>query len=231
MIVVSGDIHGSTARITLLCEELRLTEKDILILLGDVGANYFCDDRDKPIKEQLQKLAPTILCIHGNHEARPSAELGYILKTWHGGKVFYQPEYPKLLFARDGEIYSLAGLQCLAIGGAYSVDKYYRLARGWKYFEDEQPSVKTKQVVEQVIQKQNVDVIFSHTCPAKYIPVECFLSGIDQNTVDQSTEEWLDKIEETIDYTAWFSGHYHTNKQIERLHFLFDDYIVLNEFL
>ena len=34
-----------------------------------------------------------------------------------------------------------------------------------------------------------VDVVFSHTCPLKYEPVEVFLPGIDQSTVDKSTEE------------------------------------------
>ena len=32
-----------------------------------------------------------------------------------------------------------------------------------------------------------VDVVFSHTCPLKYEPVEVFLPGIDQSTVDKST--------------------------------------------
>lgn len=45
-----------------------------------------------------------------------------------------------------------------------------------------------------------IDVILSHTCPLKYEPSEVFLSGIDQSTVDKSTEKWLDRIEETIDY-------------------------------
>ncbi len=29
----------------------------------------------------------------------------------------------------DGKIYDFEGLSCLAVGGAYSIDKYYRLMR------------------------------------------------------------------------------------------------------
>lgn len=32
--------------------------------------------------------------------------------------------------------------------GAYSVDKYYRLERGWSWFADEQPNEVTKQATE-----------------------------------------------------------------------------------
>ena len=65
------------------------------------------------------------------------------------------------------------------------------------------------------------DVILSHTCPFKYEPVETFLPGIDQSTVDTSTEEWLDKIEALADYKAWYCGHWHIDKRIDKIHFLF----------
>ena len=64
----------------------------------------------------------------------------------------------------------------------------------------------------------------SHTCPEQYMPVEAFLSGIDQSTVDNSTEEWLGMIEKKLEYKAWYCGHWHINKRIDRVHFLFDAY-------
>ena len=72
-----------------------------------------------------------------------------------------------------------------------------------------------------------VDVVFSHTCPLKYEPVEVFLPGIDQSTVDKSTEEWLDTIESKLHYERWYCGHYHTEKQVDKLRFMFEDYAVL----
>ena len=65
------------------------------------------------------------------------------------------------------------------------------------------------------------DVILSHTCPLKYVPIEMFLPGINQSKVDSSTEEWLDKIEEVADYKSWYCGHWHTDKRVDRMHFLF----------
>lgn len=65
-------------------------------------------------------------------------------------------------------------------------------------------------------------MVLTHTCPAKYIPVEAFLSWLDQSTVDQSTEDWLDEIEEHLEYQDWFCGHWHINKRIDKIHFLME---------
>ena len=143
-------------------------------------------------------------------------------KLWNGGIVYVQDAYPNVLFAKDGEVYQIAGMSCLVVGGAYSVDKFYRQSRGWAWWDDEQPSEETKQKVESIIRERRIDVILTHTCPEKYVPIECFISGIDQSTVDRSTEEWLDKIEENIEYKAWYCGHWHINKRIDKMHFLYD---------
>ena len=189
-----------------------------------MGANYYCDDRDRECKAALNKVKPTILCIHGNHEARPSTLAQYQLKEWKGGLVWYEKDYPNLLFAKDGEIFELEGLKHLVIGGAYSVDKFYRLAHGANWFPDEQPSKEIKVYVEKQIREKPFDIVLSHTCPYKYEPTEVFLPMIDQDSVDASTEHWLDRIEEQIRYIAWFCGHWHIDKRIDRMHFLFHSF-------
>ncbi len=72
-----------------------------------------------------------------------------------------------------------------------------------------------------------VDIVLSHTCPEQYIPREAFLSAVDQSTVDNSTERWLDGIAERLDYRAWYCGHWHINKRIDKMHFLFDSFEAL----
>ena len=62
----------------------------------------------------------------------------YKLQEWNGGKVWVEEAYPNILFAKDGEIYDIAGMKTIVIGGAYSVDKFYRLSKGYNWFEDEQ---------------------------------------------------------------------------------------------
>ena len=216
-----GDIHGNPKELCETCERIKVGHGDVLILLGDVGANYYGNKRDKLVKEMLDYIPPTILCIHGNHEQRPENIDGYELIDWNGGKVWVQPEYPSILFARDGDIYTIGKYRYLVIGGAYSVDKFYRLKRGYGWWEDEQPSAEIKAYVEKQLEEKEFDIILSHTCPFKYEPIEAFLPMIDQDSVDDSTERWLDDIENQVDYTAWFCGHWHIDKRIDRVHFLY----------
>lgn len=224
MVCITGDIHSDPNRVLYFCQNTLVTENDTIIILGDVGANYYSNERDAAIKAELNSLGVEILCIHGNHEIRPSRISSYKLKTWNGGKVFVEDEYPNLLFCKDGEIYTIEGLRYIAIGGAYSVDKPLRILRNWGWWSDEQPGPEIKAFVENQLSKHTVDIVLSHTCPHKYIPVEMFLGSIDQSTVDSSTEEWLDEIEDRIEYKAWFCGHWHTNKRIDKIHFLFDSW-------
>ena len=222
MVFLTGDIHGEPFRIKRFYNNSGLMESDTIIILGDVGANYHLDSRDALCKSVLNSIGVDILCLHGNHEIRPFNIDTYHLTEWNGGRVWVEDEYPNLLFAKDGEIYNIEGNRFIAIGGAYSVDKYYRLARGIDWWEDEQPSEEIKRYVEKQLSENEIDIVLSHTCPMRYEPTEVFLSQVDQSTVDSSTEMWLNKIEESIDYTAWYCGHWHTDKRIDKMHFLFE---------
>lgn len=171
----------------------------------------------------ISKLPITVFSIHGNHEMRPATIPTYHTAEWHGGQVYVEDEFPNLLFGIDGEIYDFDGARTIVIGGAYSIDKYYRLAYGWGWWPDEQPSDEIKEKVEKTLTacNWNVDVVLSHTTPLKYVPVEVFLKGIDQSKVDKSTEVWLDRIEDRLEYKHWYAGHFHTEKEIDRLTLLF----------
>ena len=230
MIYITGDTHAYFDRVEEFCEIYETEKSDVLIILGDAAINYHCDDIDISTKEQLSELPITLLCIHGNHEKRPENIKTYEETYRFGGDVYWEPEYPNLLFAKDGEIYKLAGKRCIAIGGAYSVDKAVRTP-GVDWWPDEQPSEEIKARVEARLEEENwnVDVVLSHTCPYKYIPKEMFLPGIDSSFVDKSTEKWLDDIEDKLSYSLWYCGHFHTDKWVNNLVFLSDEILEFYE--
>ena len=95
-IYLTGDTHGRFERIISFCERQQVQPESTFIILGDVGLNYYGDRRDRRGKDALAQIPITFFCIHGNHEMRPSEELGYQVKEYHGGKVWVQPEYPVL---------------------------------------------------------------------------------------------------------------------------------------
>lgn len=224
MIYITGDTHGHFDRIAEFCEKNGTSKDDIMIILGDAGINYY-GSGDRSRKKKLQKLPITLFCIHGNHEQRPEAIETYRLDDFCGGKVYIEDAFPDIKFAKDGQIYDFDGREFIVIGGAYSVDKFYRIARGANWFPNEQPSPEIKADVEAALDARgwNVYGVLSHTCPVRYEPTEVFLAMIDQSTVDKTTEEWLNSIEEKLDYEKWYCGHYHTEKKIDKLRFMFED--------
>ena len=214
-VYITGDTHRDFSRIYNFCERAGTTKDDIMIILGDAGINYYLLGMDDNLKSELSMLPITLFCIHGNHEERPSNINSYGEQQWHEGTVYVEPRFPNMIFAKDGEIYDFHGQKFIAIGGAYSVDKYIRLMRGYQWFESEQPSAEIKAYVEQQLDNiaWQIDGVLSHTTPKSYEPAWAFLSGIDQSRVDKSTEEWLDKIEKKLKYKYWYAGHFHVDSQ------------------
>lgn len=225
MVYITGDTHGDFARIKKFCKEHTTTTDDLMIILGDAGINFFGDKKDVWRKDAISQIPIKFLCIHGNHEMRPAKVSGYSLVDWHGGKVYLQYEYPTIMFAKDGEIYDIVGYQCIAIGGAYSVDKFYRLQMDLPWFPDEQPSGEIKSYVENRLKARDwkVDVVLSHTVPFEYMPIDLFIPEIDQSTVDSTTENWLSDIEIKLEYKWWYAGHFHTDRITESLQIMYEN--------
>lgn len=225
MILITGDIHRDFSRIY----KLEKDTDNMLIVLGDVGINYYLNEEDKNYKEYLKKLKLKLFCVRGNHEERPENISTYKEVEMFGGKVFIEEEYPNLIFAKDGEIYNIDGKKILVIGGAYSVDKQYRLLHGYKWFKDEQLTKEEMDTILDKVKGKHFDIVLTHTCPYKYEPREVFMQGLDQSKVDKSMEHFLDKVEENINYDKWYCGHYHTEKQVDKLEFMFGRIKIFNK--
>lgn len=225
MIYITGDTHRDFSQIY----KLEKDTDNMLIILGDVGINYYLNEEDKNYKEYLKKLKLKLFCVRGNHEERPENISTYKEVEMFGGKVFIEEEYPNLIFAKDGEIYNIDGKKILVIGGAYSVDKQYRLLHGYRWFKDEQLTKKEMDTILEKVKGKHFDIVLTHTCPYKYEPREVFMQGLDQSKVDKSMEHFLDKIEENINYDKWYCGHYHTEKQVDKLEFMFGRIKIFNK--
>lgn len=203
-----------------------------MVVQGDAGINFYGNWRDEHVKNYLDTLPISFLFLHGNHEMRPESIPTY-QKTYSAqiqGYVYREDRHPSLNFAVDGETYLLDGNRVLVCGGAYSVDKEYRLLRSWSWWPDEQPSDAIKLRVEEEIAKQGgeVDYVLTHTCPLRFQPTEVFLPMIDQSKVDKSTEIWLDSIYDKVACKTWFCGHFHVDKKDNNVRFMYEDIISLS---
>lgn len=233
MIYVTGDIHGTVDKLEYYCEEYNTTKDDIIIILGDTGFNYYLNKKDDILKQYVSELPCTFFCIRGNHEARPGNIDTYHIETMFGNDVYIEDAYPNIIFAKDGGIYDFEHKKVLCIGGAYSVDKQYRIARGWMWFADEQLTEDEMKLIASNVIKYtefaNIDYILTHTCPYNTRPTHMFLPGINQDTVDNTMEKWMQGIADNIDFQRWYFGHFHGDWNNYKYTMLYNGIVPLGE--
>lgn len=196
-----------------------------MILLGDCGFNFYLNKTDQKMKEEAAIYNCFFYCVRGNHEARPQdiSNMELIYDENVHGEVYMESAYPHIRYFQDGGIYIIGDYKTLVIGGAYSVDKYYRLWRynmtektnnpkvtGW--FANEQLTMTEMADIKNKVSGQNFDLILTHTCPISIEPSDLFLESIDQNTVIKNMEIFLEEIKQSITFKVWCFGHFHQNR-------------------
>ena len=229
----TGDCHGRFERFDNFYKTI--TAPVGMICLGDFCVNYYLNKKDEKNKAELCSKYPliTFYLVRGNHEARPQdiPLMEILYDSSVKGEVYWEPRYPNIRYFKDGGFYTINNKTVLTIGGAYSVDKYYRLANKWQWFPNEQLNENERfQIYEHLLahlENSSVDFVLTHTAPIKFEPTELFLSCIDQESVDKSMENWLQTIYDVLpDSCCWIFGHYHGDIVMDRNVFMLYNKIV-----
>lgn len=220
--LITGDTHGQVKnRLHYIVQNTDNInpEETAVIILGDAGLNFYLNKTDRNNKKESSEFGMRIYCVRGNHEERPqnipSMQLVYDPEV--EGHVWIETEFPLIRYFVDGGEYIVNDKSILTIGGAYSIDKYYRLAQagyrgfsGW--FKDEQLSESERDGILSKIIGKHYDFVLTHTAPINLEPTDLFLNGIDQSLVDKSMERWLKEVMLSIDWNHWCFGHYHADR-------------------
>lgn len=243
--LITGDTHGLVnSRLKNIDTENYVPEETVVIILGDMGLNFYLNKTDTKNKKAVNDTGFHIYAVRGNHEERPE-NLG-MERDWDmnvQGPVYFEPEFTNIRYFVDGGEYIINGLSTLVIGGAYSVDKWYRLFRagyseeeanlanpkkcGW--FKDEQLTKEEMKTISTKCKGKSYDLILTHTCPISWEPIDLFLGGVDQKAVDKSMELWLDEFKNEINWRVWLFGHYHADRlERPRVEMFFNDIEDLN---
>lgn len=236
MIYITGDIHGNPVRLSSdsFYEQKEMNkETDYVIILGDFGLIWNRDEESSQEKWWLNWLESknfTTLFIDGNHENHERLST-YPVKQWNGGSV--HEIRPHVLHLMRGEIFNINNKKILAFGGARSHDisdgildyedenwrdkakaldkqgRYMYRIKGLTWWGQELPTQSELNNATQNLQKHNnkVDFIISHCAPSSTAALMGF------HETDHLTK-YFEQVRQTTEYTRWFFGHYHINKQV-----------------
>jgi len=219
-VYVRGDVHGNFDWLKPFCEKENTTTNDVMILAGDSGLLFYGKNKTREIllKKICSRAPITLLVVRGNHDNRPANE-GMTLR-WNElvcGDCYWEDEYPNILYAKEIGRYWMRYKSFLTIGGAYSVDKFYRIRQHWTWYPDEELTDQEMAAGLEELAGEKFDYIISHTAPLDLEPTWLFMNSIDQTAVSKRMEKFLQRIKNCVNYRCWIWGHYHDDHQWPRL--------------
>lgn len=210
MILATGDFHGGIDAHKLASDKLNpkfFTKEDYLIICGDAGIVWNPKQHSDLYWQQWLNDKPwTTLFVDGNHENFDALE-SYPWEEWNGGYI--QKIQDSVFHLRRGDIFTIDGKKCLAMGGAMSTDKETRKEH-ISWWSQEIPSDEEwdRAAANLAQAGGKVDYIFTHAAPTW---IANYLVG---STITDPVAEKLAELDYNIEFTHWYFGHYHRDLQI-----------------
>ncbi len=250
-LLVVGDTHGNLPFLRDYVYPLAAKlSVDRIVQVGDFG--YW--EHDPSGVDFLDKLNETAdrhgipLCwLHGNHD-KHSLALKKYMSTGASTPDRFLTVREHILYIPQGKVWTWEGVTMRAFGGAYSVDKQYRLdlerkrtrklhaeedrrrdagepvepyrsAEGTLWFPEEQMSEEEMDAML-ALYAEPVDIVFSHDFPARANPGEHFKTLPECLPNQQRLQRALDVHRPQW----WFHGHLHQPYTDEVLTVVDDDW-------
>lgn len=216
-----SDLHGNTTLLIRKIRELAASKCNTLnyfIVLGDHGLNFYLDERDTNLKEELEEqiqnanLNIKIIFIRGNHDVHCQKIYTYEKVEMFGGNVFIEKNFPNLIFLDEADVYSIDGKNYIVYSGGHSRDWFQRILRDEYWSSDEQINdVDHKKILtlySEKIEKSKKYCLLGHQLPRELSPRES------ENEMEVQTERHLQDIVDNYGslISEIRSGHYHINK-------------------
>lgn len=210
MIYFISDIHGDV-NFGGLREYFNIaTEKDLLIILGDIGLAFGNTDENKKFTDYFLSANKNIAILDGNHENFEYLK-SFPEEEWNGGKIRRLSEYIVLL--QRGNIFRIEDKTFFTFGGCKSSPKWKEM--GLWYFGEE-PNADELNLAYNNLKKHNnsIDYILTH----KYEQI-----SPTRGVVCAGLQELTKYIEDNVKFKYWYAGHWHINGQLDEKHiFIYD---------
>ena len=213
---ITGDTHSDLNFIQIYkAKKQGVTD---LIICGDFGYVWDGSRKEQKQLDYMSRIGVNILFIDGNHENHVLLN-DYPVEDLYGGKVHKIRD--NIFHLMRGEVYNIQGKKFFAFGGANSDDLvYYNVygkrkerKEGKDWWREEKPTEQEKNKALENLKKYElkVDYILTHT---GYDRALAYVGG--DNRLDD-VSNFLNTIENKVDFKHWFFGHMHQDKTIEDL--------------
>ena len=213
MIYITGDMHGAEERLYSR-DWFKLKKGDVLIVCGDFGYIWKCDEKDKEYIDYLSKRKFTVAFIDGTHD-----NLDYINSCrttyWKGGMIHRIKG--NLIHLMRGQVFDIDGTKIFTFGGGESADKDMRLENGL-WWKEEIPSAEQMTEGARLLDSMNrkVDYIVTHEPPSLVKSAMLLRTGL-PDTVNK-LNGFFEEIDEMCEYKQWFFGSMHEDRKVTPKH-------------
>ena len=241
MIYITGDTHASFLRFTKkrFPAQNDMKKDDLMIIAGDFGGVFYQKNDIHHMKaensnlDELNSRSFTTVFVPGNHENYDRLMSDeFPVRKWKNGLV--KEIRPSVLMLMRGEVYEIDGVRLFAFGGARSHDisdgildpydqdwktqeknlkrrkmKNYRV-KGISWWEAELPTEEEMQHGLASLEKcgWEVDFVVTHCASTSS------QKALDADALADPLTEYLEEIQEKVNYRQWYFGHYHRDCQI-----------------
>ena len=114
-----------------------------------------------------------------------------------------------------GQVFDIEGHTFFTMGGAPSHDIEYR-TKGKSWWPEEVPSQEERDAAIKKLEEYNwkVDYVITHDAPSRIADI--LLTMIHDYSRDTNEyTDWLQYIDDNLEFKRWFFGHYHIDKDFD----------------
>lgn len=202
--LIIGDLHANFGLLNLL---LKKEEPELVLSTGDFG--YWPDflgewhtdpitGKQKIFQMYLENKCPIYFC-DGNHEDHTA------LLNLKSNEIM-----PNIFYMKRGSTLTINNINILFIGGAFSIDRTYRIPQKTWFIEE---TIQQKDILN--LPDMKIDMIISHTAPREFVVI----NDKDEFAKDPSRDA-LSYVLNKYNPELWNFSHWHKymNGKYHRTH-------------
>jgi len=219
-VIVIGDTHGKWKILNHILKHHK-DEYDLIIQCGDFGFWPTLKNIDNGTYGlgSINTQGKPLYFIDGNHEHHNHLDT----LTDEFGKESPINVYGDIFYIPRGCVFEINGKKIMGVGGAYSIDKIYRIEnRDW--FKQEVPSYEEEHRI--LSYKGQLDYLISHTIPHRCVEYIEDLNG--KLVFDDITRNLLDEVVDKYKPEYMFCGHWHVHQIFDCIDGLYTKVEILN---